>query len=193
MIETIESFCDRHDACYDDKQWALENCATMLDVWERAKPWLLIWVATRPGVLDDKTLRLFMCWFVRQVWDLLEDKRIRNAVFVAEKFANGDATEDELTAARDVAEAAMAKELAAMSVEWKADLRAATFHAANAVVDCATEHVGETVARVAAGVAARAATRAPSRVAELAAQEKWLRVNAKPNFEVVFKKSESVK
>lgn len=187
-METIESFFDRNEASDDYKQWALENCATMLDVWERAKPELLVWVATRPGVLDDKTLRLFICWFVRQVWHLLEDKRIRNAAFVAEKFANGDATEDELTAARNVAEAAMAEGLVAMAVEWKSDLRAATFDAVNAVVDCATEPVGEAVARAAARVASRAAARYYVTRKD---QAKWLRENAKPNFEVVLKKSEA--
>ena len=98
-VETIESFCDRHDACHDGKKWALENCSTMDDVWERAKPEWLIWVATRDGVLEDKTLRLFACFCARQIWPLLEDERSRNAVLVAEKFADGDATEDDLAAA----------------------------------------------------------------------------------------------
>ena len=102
-METIESFCDRNEASDDYKQWALENCSTMLDVWERAKPEYLIWIATRHGVLDDKTMRLFACWCVRQVWHLLDDERSRNAVVVSEKFANGVATKEERAAAWDAA------------------------------------------------------------------------------------------
>ena len=55
---------------------------------------------------NDKILRLFACWCVRQVWPLLTDERSRNAVEVAERYANGAATDEELYAARDAARAA---------------------------------------------------------------------------------------
>lgn len=105
-VETIESFCDRHGACHDGKKWALENCSTMVDVWGRAKPEWLIWIATQDGVIDDKTIRLFACWCVRQVWHLLDDERSRNAVVASEKYANEEATKKELDIARDAARAA---------------------------------------------------------------------------------------
>jgi hypothetical protein len=57
---------------------------------------------------NDKTLRLFACWCVRQVWHLLTDERNRTAVEVAERYANGEATPEELAAARDAAWAASA-------------------------------------------------------------------------------------
>jgi hypothetical protein len=55
--------------------------------------------------------RSFACWCVREtplasgrkVWDLLVDERSRNAVVVAELFANGDATREELQAANSAA------------------------------------------------------------------------------------------
>ena len=115
---TIEEFCNEHCACDPGREWALANCADMNEVWQKAKPEWLIWVAIQPGVLTDRELRLFACWCARQVWHLLTDERSHNAVEVAERFARGEATRDELydawdaartaarTAARDAADAA---------------------------------------------------------------------------------------
>ena len=55
---------------------------------------------------NDKTLRSFACWCIRKVWRLLTDERSRNAVIVAEKYANGEATIEELDAAWAAARAA---------------------------------------------------------------------------------------
>ena len=52
---------------------------------------------------NDKTLRLFACWCVRQIWHLLTDERSRNAVEVSERFSNGEASAKELATARDAA------------------------------------------------------------------------------------------
>jgi hypothetical protein len=57
---------------------------------------------------NERTARLFACWCVRNtpliggrtVWDLLADSRSRTAVEVAERYANGDVTKEELDAAR---------------------------------------------------------------------------------------------
>ena len=119
---TIQEFCDLHNACCEGRGWALMNCRTMVDVWQTAKPEWLMWVATRQGVLDDRTVRLFACWCVRQVWHLLADERSRNAVEVAQRFAVGDATEQELVAARDAAWAAAwaAARAAARDAAWAA-------------------------------------------------------------------------
>ena len=54
---------------------------------------------SKVGNWNDKNLRLFACWCVRQVWYLLDDARSKNATEVAERFANGEATQDELAAA----------------------------------------------------------------------------------------------
>ena len=53
---------------------------------------------------NDKTLRLFACWCVREYcWDKLDDERSKNAVIVSEKYANGEATIEELNSAGDAA------------------------------------------------------------------------------------------
>ena len=95
----LREFLRKHHACSEGYEWAVENCDSLSDVWDRAKPEWLIWIATREGVLSDRDLRLFACWSVRQVWDQLTDDRSRNAVAVAERYARGEATDSELAAA----------------------------------------------------------------------------------------------
>ena len=111
--QEIADFCDTHDACYFGKSWAVNNCDSMHEVWLTARPDWLIWVATSPGVLPERDLRLFACWCVRQVWHLLTDERSKNAVIVAEKYAVGEATAEELAAACVAAKSATAAKSAA--------------------------------------------------------------------------------
>ncbi len=51
----------------------------------------------------DKEIRLFAVWCARQVEHLMTDQRNKDALNVAERFANGEATMIELAAARDAA------------------------------------------------------------------------------------------
>ncbi len=104
---TIKDFCRLHHACSEGRRWAIETGEPgMAELWEREdlKPAWRIWIATRPGVLTDRELRLFACWCCRhQVWHLLTDERSRHVVDVAELYAEGKATSDELAAAEDAA------------------------------------------------------------------------------------------
>src|SRR5262245_11190281 len=50
---------------------------------------------------QDRRLRLFACACARSVWDLLPGGRSRATVEVAERFADGQAAERELWAARN--------------------------------------------------------------------------------------------
>ena len=154
-VETIQEFCDRHGACSEGREWALVNCETMDDVWATAKPAWLVWVATRQGVLADRELRLFAVWSARQVQPLMTDARSIAALDVAERHARGEATDEELAAAR-----AAAREAA----------RAAAVRAASLTAEAA------------AWSAAEAAVRA-ARAAAGEAQADWLRANTAPNFE----------
>ena len=115
-----KDFLRQHDACIDGAKWALSVSDDMSDVWdamiEHGKHAWLIWTATRPGVFPDPytVLRKLVCRFIREipladgrtVWDLLTDEHSRKAVEVAEAYADGKATYEELEAAYYAAYAA---------------------------------------------------------------------------------------
>ena len=83
---------------------------------------------------NDKTLRLFACWCVREYcWDELDDERSKNAVIVSEKYANGDATIEELNSARYSARYAAWN--AAGFAAWNAAWNTAGYAAWNAAWD----------------------------------------------------------
>lgn len=69
----------------------------------------------------DKEIRLYAVWCARQVQHLMTDKRSLNALDLAEKFANGEATKEKLKAAGDAAmDAAWAAARAAGDAGWAA-------------------------------------------------------------------------
>jgi hypothetical protein len=166
-ILTVAEFCAKHGACPEGRNWALANCKDMPGAWAKAKPDWLLWIATRPGVLTDKDARLFACWCVRQVWHLLKDERSKRAVRVAERFAMGKATKEELAAAKAAAWAA------ASDAAWDS-ARAAAWAAAWAAA--------REAAWAAAWAAAREAAREAVWDAAGDAQATYLRKKCKPNF-----------
>jgi hypothetical protein len=70
----------------------------------------IFWLLCRKKFLSEKDLRLFAVWCVREALKLVKDPDIRSveACNVAEKFANGEATREELNIAYDAARAAFA-------------------------------------------------------------------------------------
>ena len=92
--------------------------------------------------------RLFAVWCGRQVQHLMKDARSITVLDVAERHANGLATDDELKAARDTA----------MDAAWAADIQDAALDAAR-VVTWATARVANAAAWAAAGDAALDAAR----------------------------------
>lgn len=138
-----KEFLKKHDACTGGARWALSISEDMADVWEamieQGKHDWLIWTATRPGVFSDSILRKLACRVIREtpladgrkVWDLLTDERSRKAVEVAELYANGKATAQELEAARVAAydagvraSAYAARDAAAFAAAYAADAAA---------------------------------------------------------------------
>lgn len=123
----------------DDALWALRACEQTPEL-QRAE-------------------RLFGVWCARQVQHFMTDVRSIDALDVAERYANGAATNDELDAARDAAEAALdASRAAALDAAWAA-ARAATRAAAWA-----------------AALAAAAAARVTAAAARAAQKKKFIDV-----------------
>ena len=155
-----KEFLKQHGACKDGAKWAMSIGEEMADVWnamiEQGKHDWLIWTATRPEVFPDTVLRKLACRFVREtplhdgrtVWDLLTDERSRRAVEVAERYADGKATAQELDAAYAAAFAAAD----AADAAYAAAARAAAYDAAYAAACNAAR-----VAAYAAAYAVRAA------------------------------------
>jgi hypothetical protein len=92
--------------------------------------------------------RLFAVWCARQVEHLMKDQRSRDALVVAERHANGEASDKELAAAR----------AAARDAAWAAAWDAALAALAAAL---AAEDAAEDAAYAAARAAAEAAAWAP--------------------------------
>jgi hypothetical protein len=200
--QDITAFCDKYSAYTADRNWALANCGGMAAAWDtdNYEPEWRIWVATRPGVLDDRTLRTFAAWCAQQVWHLVGDPRSRNATEVARRHAVGGATDEELTAAHTAAEAAEIVMRSPVGQDtpaatWAA--RAATYAATPAGTWAATGGAARAAAEAAAYAATRAAARAAAEAvfldaAEAAAafvakstQAKWLRENVRNPFNAV--------
>ncbi|CAJ4433965.1 bacteriophage protein [Burkholderia pseudomallei] len=104
----------------------------------------------------DRDLRLFAIWCARQVEHLMQDQCSKDALNVAERFANGEATDEERAAARDAARDAAG---GAAGAAARATARAAARDAAWATAWGAAW----AAAGGAAGAAARATARAAAR------------------------------
>jgi hypothetical protein len=68
----------------------------------------ILWLLLRKEFLSEKDLRLFAVWCARELLKLIEnpDERSIEVCNVAERYANGEATNDELYAARVAARVA---------------------------------------------------------------------------------------
>jgi hypothetical protein len=157
-------------ACADGIEWAKQH-RTASAAWEACdKPDWMLWAIDATGLADSKAmqkkLRLFACWCARNTpladgrvtWDLLTDERSRKAVEVAERFANGEATREELAAAGAAA--------------WDAARGAAARAAARAAAGDAALDAAWAAALAAAGAAAGAAALAAAGAAQAKALRK---------------------
>lgn len=146
----------KHEPCYNPAEKYGEWQGTILELMQDpdipAKD--KIWAFTRKGIVDDKTLRLFAVGCARRVQHLMKDEQSIDALDVAERYANGEATEDELDAAsaaawgaaRDAARAAASA--AARDAAWYAASAAAWYAAWAAARDAAWDADSERQAQV---------------------------------------------
>ena len=120
----------------------------------------------------DREIRLYTVWCARQVQHLMTDKRSLDALDVAERYANGLTTTEDLAAASD---AAMAASLAARAAsDAVSDAAMAASLAASDAAWAAASLAASDAAWAAAGSASDAAWAAAGDASD-AAQEKRLR------------------
>jgi hypothetical protein len=111
--ELIRSF----NPCYDPKDVCAENETLSIREWiEKYRNVVkskedVIWLICRNDFMTDKDLRLFAVWCARTTYSLYDsldqiDPRSITAIDTAERYANGEATDDELSAAREAARGA---------------------------------------------------------------------------------------
>jgi len=95
--------------CYDPKEVCEENESLSIVDWVTKYRNLLknkedvIWLLCRPEFMSDRDWRLFAVWCAREALKLVPnpDQRSINVCDVVEKFANGEATREELAATWD--------------------------------------------------------------------------------------------
>jgi hypothetical protein len=140
-----------------------------------------LWAVLREELISPRTLRLFAVWCARQALALIDnpDPRSIMACGVAERYTNGEATAEELAAAR-VAMVTMANAAqdAARAVEWDTwgvaeSVALATQYAADSVAWIAARGATKTAAGVAAGVAAETAEGTSRSMARAEAWNAW--------------------
>jgi hypothetical protein len=95
--------------------------------------------AYQPGRPTARKFRLFACAAVRRVWEQVADERARQAVEVAEQFAEELAGAKELNAAREAALQLSAVTCGPVQLVYKAAHKAASWDAALAAEDATAE------------------------------------------------------
>ena len=107
----VKEFCRKHNACHTGSKFALKF-ATMKDVWdalmrgepdkEAARCWAL-WIISRDEVLSKMERVELSVRFAERVKHLMKDQRSIDALEVAKRYAEGNATDEELEQAYDAA------------------------------------------------------------------------------------------
>ena len=175
MIQSHIEFLKRNGACRDGVKWASENCETLQDAWDKAKPEWVVWLATQPGVLTERELHEFGLWCAEQVRHLMTDPRSIAALDAKRAWLDGEISDEQLKEVKRAAQTALLELAidAPTSAFWAADaaLSAAVIGLDAILVRLATEYITECVVEA-----------MYERDSIYAAQAAWLRKNIKPKF-----------
>jgi hypothetical protein len=135
MTTTFKDELIKLDACKDAIEWVGDK--SVAEAWSECKrsDWMLWFLAKADIKVPDKSLRLIAVRCAREVQHLMKDQRSIDALDVAERHANGEATDEELTAAWAAADAAARD--AADAAAWDAAGAAARAAAGDAAWDAA--------------------------------------------------------
>lgn len=163
----VAEFCKKIKPCKEWQAFVLLH-PTMADAWGNcpSADWML-WVLEILKIqIEPKAFRLFAVWCARntplpdgrKTGDLLKDPRSLAALEIAERYALGRATIQELNEGIDAARAAASAALGAAvwDATWAGELLAARA-AAGAAAAAGAWAAAEVAAEVALGTAARAA------------------------------------
>jgi hypothetical protein len=98
-MNTLQTKLKELEACDEAIEWA-KDYDTLQQAWDNCQrgDWM-IWLINEMEWSNEKDLRLMAVAFARQVQHLMNDQRSINALDVAERYANGEANIEELTAA----------------------------------------------------------------------------------------------
>ena len=123
--------CEAHDACKGGLAWIKGK--SMEKFWNTSDrgDWMIWLICNSENNVTDKQLRLIAVECARQVQHLMTDQRSITALDVAERYVNGEATDEELAAA-----GAAARD-AAGDAAWAAARAAARAAASDAARDAA--------------------------------------------------------
>jgi hypothetical protein len=168
LIKKIESDSDLLNIISDEneeltvKEW-VEKYRSMVSSED------ILWLLLRKEFLSEKDLILFVVWCAREVLKLIENPDERNIEVcnVAERYANGEATKEELLAARDAADdAADDFDYAAANDATYAAHYAATY-AVNYAADYAATYAAFYAATYAASTISHTANDAAARASQI--------------------------
>jgi hypothetical protein len=111
MSITVEQFFEKrghanHDCSSPGRGWAIASGETdMAALWLRSDmpPFVRMYIASRKGVFSQQEQIRLACWCVRQIWHLLQYQDSKAAVETAERWVEGQATDEELRVASEAA------------------------------------------------------------------------------------------
>lgn len=116
---TIADIRSWETPCYDPNKYIPEDWkGTAIDILklDRIPFEDRLWCVLRTGLVSERTMRLFAVWSYRQTLKFIEnpDPRSIEAANVVERFAEGKASAEELSAARSAAWSAQRDKLIEM-------------------------------------------------------------------------------